>query len=75
VVDTKTEVALERQGAVIPPAIQPAFLAMQAEGVAQAPGEQACESRTLVRVEQNLPISPGRVIDVACFRGDIEIAA
>src|SRR5262249_34703025 len=34
VVNTKTEIALERQGAVIPPAIQPPFLAMQTEGIA-----------------------------------------
>src|SRR5262249_31730295 len=53
VVDTEAEVALERQGPVIPPAIQPPFLAMQTEGIAQPPREQSCESGTLVRVKQN----------------------
>src|SRR5712691_8363960 len=75
VVNTKTEIALERQSPVIPPAIQPSFLTMQTEGIAQPPCEQSCESGTLVRVKQNSPFSLGRIIDIACFRGDIEIAA
>src|SRR6185295_2906463 len=74
-VDTEPEITLERQGSIIPPAIEPPFLTMQTQCIAQPPCQQPCESCALVRVKQNFPFRFGCIVDITCFRGNVEIAA
>src|SRR3990167_840609 len=75
VVDPEPPAAVERPGAVVPPREEAALQAVQAERVAEAPGEQAPEGRALGLARHDLAAPPLGVPDVPVLGRDVDVAA
>src|SRR5262245_30957070 len=74
-IDARAVVPGKGQHAVVPPRVEAALLAVQAQGVAEAPGAHRVERRARLGVEQDGRLPYGRIVDVARLRRDVEIPA
>src|SRR5947209_12884476 len=75
VIDAQAEIALERAGAIVPPRELFRLVVVQAKGIYKAPVFDRCKRRALRLAEQHAVFPELRIMHVAVFGGNVEIAA